>query len=137
MKIDKLSIKNKSELFEKGDPMHDCSFTASFENNILTLVFDNLEQYYGPEPTTQWFGDYKKLTVKYSTKSLHLTLKYGKKEKYFWKTVEELKKSELIMFKYSVDTFNEMTLEFHIFTKKKLWLGLISISPSEIEYIWE
>jgi len=138
VKTDKFSIKRKDEIFTEAHPMHDCSFTASFENNTLVLVFDHLDKYYDAPPVTTWFGDYKKLTVKYrNTEFLNLSLKYGKKEKDFYDTVVPLSGKELIMFKFSIDSFNYMQLDFRAIIKKKLWRGIIEIAPDEIEYIWE
>ena len=70
-------------------------------------------------------------------KFVNLRLKYGKKEKDFYDTVEPLDGKELIMFSYSVDCFNQMTLNFRVMIKKKLWGGKIEIAPDKIEYIWE
>ncbi len=138
MKIEKFSIKKKGELFDHADSMHDCSFTANFQNNILTLFFDHLDQYYDGPPYTSWFDGFKKLTIKYYVIDyLELKLTYGKKQLVFDNTVSHLESAELTMYKYSVDSFDTMSLEFDALLKKKLWSGTIEISPNEIEYIWE
>lgn len=138
MKSDKISINEKGELFSKALSMHDCSFVASFKNNTLILTFDNLEWYYDTPPITSWFNNYKKLTIKYhDIRSLRLTLKFGKKEKDFYETVAPLEGKELIMYKYSIDSFDAMILDFDVRIKNKLWGGEIKIYPKEIEYIWE
>ena len=46
MKIEMFLFNDKGELFSKAHPMHDCSFTATFDDNTLVLVFDHLEKYY-------------------------------------------------------------------------------------------
>ena len=136
MKTDKLSLKNKSDLFQKAHPMHDCSFTISFKDNTLVLIFDNLDQYCDFPPYID--DGYKKATVKYyGVKDLILRLKFGRKEKIYFDTLSPLEGKELTMFKYSVDSFDAINLNFYVSTKKKLWDGTIEISPSEIEYIWE
>ena len=138
MKTELLSISEKSELFSKAHPMHDCSFVATLEQNTLILTFDNLQNYFDTPPVTYWFEGYHKLTIKYhSTEFINLSLKYGKKEKVFYDTLEPLSGKELIMFKYSVDCINQMTLDFRVMIKKKLWGGKMEIAPDKIEYIWE
>ena len=138
MKTEIFPMTEKGELFAKAHSMHDCSFAATFEQNTLVLVFDNLENYFGPPPVTHWFEEYQKLTIKYhNTDVLNLHLKYGKKENNFYGTVDPLDVKKLIMYKFSVDSFNEITLDFYAQIKKKLWGGKIEISPDRIEYIWE
>lgn len=135
---ERFSVKKKGELFDKARSMHDCSFTATYENNTLVLFFDHLEQYYDPVLDTPLFDHFKKLTVKYhGIDYLNLGMRFGKKEKTFYDTVSPLDNKELVMYKYSVDSFNEMQLHFRIYIRKKLWGGTIEISPTEIEYIWE
>ena len=58
-------------------------------------------------------------------------------EKDYYDTVEPLNDKELIMFGYSADCFGQMTLDFRVPIKKKLWGGKIEIAPEKIEYIWE
>lgn len=138
MKVEKFSIKDKTEIFQKLDPMHDCRFTATFGNNKLVLVYDNLEQYYDGPPISMWYENYKRVTVIYHTKdSIDLQLKCGKKEKSFYDTVTPLNDKELIMYKFSIDCFDKMMLDFDVLVKKKFWGGKIEIYPDEIEYIWE
>lgn len=138
MKTEVFSVGNKNELFSKACSMHDCSFAAALEQNTLVLTFDNLENYYDSTPFTYWFDGYHKLSIKYhNTGFVTLSLKHGKKEKEFYDTVEPLKEKELIMHKYSVDSFNQMTLDFYVMFKKKIWGGKIDIAPEKIEYIWE
>ena len=138
MKTELFSISEQGELFAKAHPMHDCSFIATFEQNTLVLTFDNLQNYYDTPPVTYWFDGYQKLTIKYhNTEFVNLSLKYGKKEKDFYDTLEPLSGKELIMFKYSVDCFNQMTLDFRVMIKKKLRGGKMEIAPDKIEYIWE
>ena len=141
MKTEMFLFDDKGELFSKAHPMHDCSFTATFHDNTLVLVFDHLEEYYDGSldgPDIYWFENAKKLTIKYhNTEFVNLCLKYGKKEKYFYDTVDPLNGKELIMFGFSADCFGQMTLDFRVPIKKKLWGGKIEIAPEKIEYIWE
>lgn len=137
MKTELFSFREKEKLFSEAQPMHDCSFVAVFDQGTLVLVFDHLESYFGFD-NAKWFEGYRKLTIKYHNADyLNLSLKYGRKEKNFYDTVAPLDGNDLIMYKFSVDSFDEMTLYFRIWIKKKLWGGKIEISPSEIEYIWE
>ena len=141
MKTEMFLFDDKGELFSKAHPMHDCSFTATFDDNTLVLVFDHLEEYYDGSlvgPVIYWFENAKKLTIKYhNTAFVNLCLKYGKKEKDFYDTVDPLNGKELIMFGFSADCFGQMTLNFRVPIKKKLWGGKIEIAPEKIEYIWE
>ena len=84
MKTELLSISEKSELFSKAHPMHDCSFVATFEQNTLVLTFDNLQNYFDAPPVTYSFDEYRKLTIKYhNTEFVDVRLKYGKKREIF------------------------------------------------------
>jgi len=38
---------------------------------------------------------------------------------------------------FSINSFDEMQLHFTVFEKRRMWGGIISISPAEIEYVWE
>ncbi len=141
MKNEMFLLNDKGELFSKAHPMHDCSFTAAIYDNTLVLVFDHLEEYYDGSidgPNNYWFENVRKLTIKYhNTEFVNVSLKYGKKEKYYDDTVDLLNDKELIMFGFSVDCFDQMTLDFYVSIKKKLWSGKIEIAPEKIEYIWE
>lgn len=133
MKIERFSLADKGTLFH-AHSMHDCSFTVIYENKTLVLIYDHLDRY---DDAVPWFSD-KKLTVKYhDTRSLDLQLRYGTREKNYYGTVGPLQDKELIMYKFSIDTFDQMALHFNVFIKKKLWGGKIEIAPGEIEYIWE
>ena len=116
--------------------MHDCYFTLSHNNNILTLVFDNLSQYHDYTHTPV-YGDYKKLTIKYYTSYVDLNLKYLKRKKLSFDSIEPLDNHILIMYKYSVDSFGEMRLHFNAEKNKKFGTATIDIVPTKIECIWE
>ena len=138
MKTENFSFTDKGELFEKANPMHDCYFTASFDNNTLVLTFDNLDRYYDSPPDMPWFEGHKKLIVKYhGVDLLDLTLFFKKREKDFCNTVSPLSDKVLRMYKYSVDCFDEMTLDFDTNSNKKSGRGTLVFSAKEIEYIWE
>ena len=137
MKTEKFSMRNKGEFFDRADAMHDCFFTASLADRTLVLVYDRLEQYSGPAPDSPWFAGFHQLTVRYhGIDYLDLRLKFKKKEMDFDNTVAPLENRELIMYKYSIDSFGALTLHFWDTIGKKLWGGTIEISPNEIEYIW-
>ncbi len=98
MKEELFSISEKGELFSKAHSMHDCSFVAIFDLNTLVLTFYNLQDYFDTPHVTDRFDGYHKLTIKYhNTKFVNLSLKYGKKEKDFYDTLEPLSGKELIM----------------------------------------
>ena len=141
MRTEMILFSDKGELFSKAHSMHDCSFTATFDDNTLILVFDNLEKYYDVSLDGSdiiRFENARKLTIKYhNTEFVNLLLKYGKQEKDYYDTVEPLNNKELIMFGYSADCFGQMTLDFRVIIKKKMWGGKLEIAPDKIEYIWE
>lgn len=137
MKTEKFSMRNKSEFFDRADAMHDCFFTAALEDRTLVLVYDRLEQYCGPAPDSPWFAGFHQLTVRYhGIDYLDLRLKFKRKEMDFDNTVAPLENRELIMNKYSVDSFGALTLYFGDTVGKKRWGGTIEMMPDEIEYIW-
>ena len=65
MKTELFLFSEKGELFSKAHPMHDCSFTATFDNSTLVLTFDHLDEY----DSTFIYGleEFKKLTIKKGT----------------------------------------------------------------------
>ena len=135
MKTEIFSIDDIGNLFANANPMHDCSFTASFENSTLILTFVDLDSYYDDTP---WFENFKKLTIKYhNTDFITLRLKHKKKQYDFYDTVTPLDNEKSIMVKFAIDTFNQMILDFRVDTKKKTWEGILEIAPQKIEYIWE
>ena len=139
MKIEKFSLQDKGALFANAHAMHDCNFTVAYENQTLILTYDKLDQYYdGPPDIVLWFTA-KKLTVRYHGKGCFALNLRDKKEKYYYneEIVEALAGKELEMYKYSVDSFNTLTLHFWAEKKRKRWVGSIEIRPDEIEYIWE
>ena len=138
MKTEHFSLQDVGAFFAGVPSMHDCSFTVSYQNNTLIVVFDHLEQYFGPAPSGPWFGVFQKCTVKYrNVKFLDLTLKYGRKEKFFADIVGVLDGKELVMFGYSVDSARHLILDFRIGVKKKWWGGILKMTPDMVEYIWE
>ena len=139
MRIEKFTLQDKGELFANARSMHDCNFTVAYEQQILTLTYDKLDQYYDGPGIVPWFED-RKLTVRYHGKDCFtLMLRNGKKDQYYFddEIVEALAGKELEMYKYSVDSFNTLTLHFWAEKKRKRWVGSIEIRPDEIEYIWE
>lgn len=140
MKIEKFSLRDKGALFANAHAMHDCNFTVAYENQTLILTYDKLDQYYDGPPLTPWFENEKKLTIRYhGIDHLRVDLSYGKKAKWYIdsEAVDALAGKELEMYKYSVDSFGKMTLDFWVMIKRSQWAGSIEIRPDEIEYIWE
>lgn len=138
MKTESFLISDKDKLFPQAYSMHDCSFTAALEPNALVLTFDHLENYFDCPSATCWPTGFHKLTIKYhNTKFVNLRLKFGKKEKDFYDTLDPLNEKDLIMYKYAMDSFDQITLDFQVMIKQKLWGGTIEIAPDEIEYVWE
>lgn len=138
MKTEKFLVSDKGGIFSKANAMHDCSFTLSSEERALTLCFNNLGQYNDGPPITPWFGGYDKLTIHYrDIDGFGLYLQQGKRNKEYFNTVKPLENCELIMFKYSIDSFDAVILDFFVTQRKKHLNGKIEMYPKEIEYIWE
>ena len=137
MKYERFSIQNKGELFEKASPMHDCSFTASYENETLVLHYEGLDSYRTPEDKP-FFDGFQRVTVRYlGVRRFDMQLKFGKKEKDHDNTLAPINGKENSMFCFSIDSFNTLTLTFRVMIKKKLWGGRITMFPKEVEYLWE
>ena len=79
-----------------------------------------------------------KLTIHYrDIDGFGLYLQQGKRNKEYFNTVKPLENCELIMFKYSIDSFDAVILDFFVTQRKKHLNGKIEMYPKEIEYIWE
>ena len=138
MKTEHYFVCEKDRLFCNAHSMHDCSFTAAYESDSLVLFFDHLEQYRDITNSFMLFDGYKQLRIIYhNVRNFELELKFGKKEMFFCNTVAPLLDKKLIMFKFSVDSFDQLSLHFSAFIKHRIWGCKIEMQLSEIEYIWE
>lgn len=148
MKVEQYLIKNYSDM----DSMHD-SYAAEIrvENECLIIVYDKLDEGVSGEDGQAYYKN-KKLTVKYEFQSYCDAVIYHKKHRYLRiDMVAELNKFNKITkncifrsYKYSVDSFNELTLRFSIrkiingkYHKYKYSELDINTDAVKITYIWE
>ncbi|MBQ7378649.1 MAG: hypothetical protein IJW70_03080 [Clostridia bacterium] len=125
------------ENFAEMDSMHDSVAThITIENRTLVITYDNLDQ------NAIYIS--KKLTIEYEIDS-YCDVRFFKNNKYkFIDLLEEkdkfcklTKNCTFMSYKYAVDCFREITLEFTIQGKNKYWCLEISMDPTKITYHWE
>ncbi len=132
------------ENFAKMDSMHDSLAThISIDNKTLVIIYDTLDQsIIGQDGLPYYQG--KKLTIEYAIDS-YCEVRLFKNNKYkyvdllaekdkFYKLTNNCK---FMSYKYAVDSFKEITLEFTIQGKNKYWNFEISMDPEKITYYWE
>ena len=148
MKIDRYSKEN----FMTMDPMHDSyAKEIKLENNYLIIIYDKLDEgvlAIGGKP----YYKNKKLTIKYEFETECEAIVYYNENKYLYIDMREnisefykfTKNCIFESYKYSFDSFGELTLYFSI---KKIINGkYLNYKYSELEirldavnvtYIWE
>jgi hypothetical protein len=148
MKVEQYQVKNNMSM----DPMHDSyADEIRIENNCLIIVYDKLDEgVLGPDGLSEYKN--KKLTVKYDFQTqCDAKFYYGKNKCLWLDMLEDINKFNKITkdcifmsYKYSVDSFNEITLDFEIhkgsrteYKKYKYWGLEISLDAANITYIWE
>lgn len=148
MKIDVYQVNNSMSM----DPMHDSyADEIRIENNSLIIVYDKLDE--GVlEPDGMPYYKSKRLTIKYEFQTHCDARFYYSKNKYLWidmlddaNKFNKITKDCIFMsYKYSVDSFNEIILDFEIhkgsrnqYKKYKYWGLEISLDATDITYIWE
>ena len=148
MKVEQYQVKNNMSM----DPMHDSyADEIIIENNNLIVVYDKLDEgVLGHDGLAEYKN--KKLTIKYEFQSMCFATIFYRKNKCLWiDMVEEIKEFNKITkdcifpsVKYSVDSFDEITLHFSIhkgsrtqYKKHKYWGLEICLDATNITYIWE
>ena len=123
------------------DPMHDAVATKfSFKDNTLIVEYNNLDQ--GMAWRNTLTSENKKVTIEYEFDSF-CEAKFFKKNKVkfvdlpdetdiFYKLTNNIKCTSL---KYSVDSFNTLTLFFNIYEKHKYWNFEITMDATKSTYI--
>ena len=150
MKVEQYQIKNNMSM----DSMHDSYATEiEIENNSLIIVYDNLDKGVLGADGLPYYKN-KRLTIKYQFESYCDANIYYGKNKCLW--MLDLTDNDIIKFnkitknclfmssKYSIDSFNELTLHFSIrkivngkYHKCKYWGLSINLDATNITYIWE
>ena len=145
MKIEQYQVKNNMIM----DSMHDSYVSEiEIENNSLIIVYDNLDKgVLGPDGLPYYKS--QRLTIKYEFQT-HCDVKfYYNKNKCLWiDMIEDVNKFNKITkdciirsYKYSIDSFDEIRLDFDISNSKrkkyKYWGLEISLDATNITYIWE
>ena len=148
MKVEQYQVKNNMSM----DSMHDSYATEiKIENNNLIIVYDNLDKSVLGSDGLPYYKS-KRLTIKYNFDSFCTANIYYGKNKCLWLDMLEdinmfnkiTKNCIFMSYKYSVDSFNEITLDFEIhkgsrieYKKYKYWGLEISLDATNITYIWE
>lgn len=134
------------------DPMHDsCATQISLENKTLIVVYDHLDEGVLGTDGSPYYKN-KRLVIKYEFDSFcDAKLFYGK-GKYRVVDLSEgmilfdklTNNCVFISYKYSVDSFEEITLYFDIrkvrnrkYPNNKYWGLEISMDAPQITYSWE
>lgn len=148
MKVEQYQVKNNMSM----DPMHDSyADEIRIENNYLIIVYDKLDEgALGPDGLPEYKN--KKLTIKYEFDTHCDAQIFYNDNKYLWiDMLDNMQKFNkiidnclLMSHKYSVDSFNELTLYFSIrkiingkYFKYKYWGLEINLDATNITYIWE
>lgn len=126
------------------DSMHDSIATQiAIDNKTLVIIYDKLDQSIIGHDGLPYYKS-KKLTIEYAIDS-YCDVRLFKNNKYkFVDLLEEKDKfykltnnCTFMSYKYAVDSFEEITLEFTIQGKNKYWNFEIHMDPKRITYYWE
>ena len=144
-----------TQIYTKGhfmemDSMHDYTATQiSIKDNTLIVVYGKLDKEGIGEDGLPYY-EYKKLTIEYEIQSycdakIFYCYVFFKKNNY--KCIDLLreksqfdkltKRGTFESYKYSVDSFGELTLHFDIRFKNKDWSCEIELDAEKITYHWE
>ena len=148
MKVEQYKVKNNMCM----DSMHDSYATnIKIEKNSLIVVYDKLDEGVLDHDGNPYYNN-KRLTIKYAFDSYCDVNVYYSKNKILWldmiddfdKFSKIIKNCLLMSHKYSVDSFNELTLHFSIrkiingkYFKYKYWGLEINLNAKNVTYIWE
>ncbi len=140
------------ETFKNMDSMHDSyASEIKLDNTTLTIIYDKLDEGVLSQDGQPYYKN-KKLTIKYNFDSFCDAKIYYSKNKYFLiDMIENYSKFDKIVrncllqsFKFSVDSFNELMLDFSIrkrikgkYHKYKYWGLEIYMDAIKITYCWE
>ena len=137
--------------FMEMDPMHDSNASKiQVINNTLIITYDDLDKGVQNADGSSYYK-YKRLVVKYEFDSFCDGKLYYGKNKY--KIIDLPKQLDafnkltngctFMSYKYSVDCFNEITLNFYIrkmrkdrFLRNKYWGAEISLDATRVTYDW-
>ena len=148
MNIKQYLIKNNSDM----DPMHDSYATEiRIEDNCLIVIYNDLDKgVLDPEGNPYYKN--KKLVIKYEFESFCDAKVFYGKEKYLQldmigdieKFYKVTSRCLFMSYKYSIDSFNELTLDFSLrkivdgkYYKHKYWGIEINLDATSVTYIWE
>ena len=133
------------ENFMEMESMHD--FFASqilIDSKRLIIIYDNIDKYIFNKDGTPYYP-FKKLTVEYVIDSYCDVQLYYKNSKTTYldlldekdKFDKALRNSTFLSYKYAVDSFRELMLNFTVCGKSKCHCFEILLDPVSITYIWE
>lgn len=148
MDIKQYLIKNNSDM----DPMHDSYATEiRIEDKYLIVIYEDLDKgVLDPEGNPYYKN--KKLVIKYEFDSFcDAKVFYGKGKYLQLDLIDDIEKFYKVTsrclfmsYKYSIDSFNELTLVFSLrkivdgkYYKYKYWGIEINLDATNVTYIWE
>ena len=148
MKVERYFIKNNLDM----DSMHDSYSTEiKIENNCLIIVYDRFDESVMDLDGNPYYNN-KRLTIRYEFDSYCDAKFYYSKNKFLRiDMIEDMrqfnkitKKCLFISYKYLVDSFNELTLDFSLrkiingkYCKHKYYELEIELDATNVTYIWE
>ena len=144
--------KFEKDTFMQMDSMHDSEVREiKIEDKCLFVVYENLDQSLLSANGTPYYKE-KKLTITYEFDSLcDATIYYGKNQFLFLDMITDMKKfmkiikgCQMMSYKYSVDSFGELTLNYALNKMKngkcqkyKYWGIEINLDVINVTYTWE
>lgn len=143
MKIEKYTLENMMKM----DSMHDCIVKEiKIEEDFLIIKYENLVNHIKNSDGNSCYR-YDTLVVKYKCESeLEIVLvsnEQKKRDVNFSELNRYLINYEIQSYKYSLDSFNELTLYFDLLNttkkikKKDFYLLEVTFYTNDIIYIWE
>ena len=132
-------LHDKNRLFYAAEAMHDEFITE------IKVVENEIRIVYGEIGESGYRSPYRKVTVSYGLDNIESDLalyifkptRRGKKEERSINELAKLNQWNMIMYKYDIDMWGEMTLHFNINKGKKHRNAELSFTPAWIRYLWE
>ena len=142
MKRELFDLHDKNFLFDTARAMHDERLThIEITENDLTIEYSKIGEnaFWKPYSSVTITYTFDTVESDYSLSIIQLTSQ-GTKVDYTMndpQKVNGLNAWNMIMFKYDIDLWGEMTLHFNIWKGKKHRNAELRITPATIEYCWK
>ena len=142
VKEEVFGLQDKSFLFDFALTMHDQVLThIEIADGELQIIYDKVGE-------NDYYIPYRKVTITYTldpmkndySLSLIKPTEHGTKVDYSTNdplAISDLNRWEMLMFKWDIDMWGEMTLHFNIHKGKKYRNAQLRFTPASIQYRWE